>query len=292
MPKASQMQVDRNVSLLLKGPNGFGKTIAACSFAAAGQVFLAYFDKRQPIELLTFFKEFRPDLLDNIEYEVYSASNPNEYLNKLIRLQSDCRYVAVITDSVTNLTTSTVNWSQIYRITKDGKTKRDVDPDKLVPDFDDYKVETALASQALDITKSLPCFNIWIAHPIPRLEISGSGRSIKVTKVTDIVSYGRKVGAMVPGSFTEIYHFARGTDYSTGTIKSKYLVCTDAVGDDYAKTSLGLPTELDITNKLFYEVWQPLAAEAIAKLEKKVEVKDDVDEHIIEKPTTEWKPKW
>ena len=43
--KASSMGVEKYTSLLLKGPFGFGKTIAACSAAVEGPIFLAYWDK-------------------------------------------------------------------------------------------------------------------------------------------------------------------------------------------------------------------------------------------------------
>jgi hypothetical protein len=247
MPKASSIQPDKNVSMLFKSPPGFGKTIAACSFAIYGPVYLAYFDKRTPIEVLTFFKKHRPELLDLIEYESFSSSNANEYLNRMIQFTRDCRYVAVITDSVTSLTSAAVNWSMGFRQPggkKDGKTSNP----SVVPDFDEYKVETSLVTQALDIAKTLPVFNIWTAHPLPQLRVTGSGSSMSVTSTSSLVSYGNKVGALVPGQFTEIYHFGRSMN--------SRIVWTDMVGDDYAKSSLGLPQQLDITDKLFAEVWR------------------------------------
>ena len=281
------MKPDKNISILFKGPNGFGKTLAAASFAAAGPIYLAYFDKRQPIELLSYFSRIgRRDILDNIEYEVFSSHNPQEYLNRLKRFANDCRYMAVITDSVTNLTSSAVNWSMAFR---NGGRTEGKDP-ALIPDFDDYKVETSLVSQALDITKILPCFNIWIAHPLPKLEITGTGRSMTVTKTTSIVSYGQKVGAMVPGAFTEIYQFARKNSYSFEGAKADYVVLTDQLGDDYAKTALGLPAEINITDKLFYEVWSPLAMRAIEDLtkEKDNDVTDAISSGMVSRPETKW----
>lgn len=252
--KASDIQIDNNTSFLLKGPPGFGKTIAACSAAIFGPVYLAYFDKKAPIELLTFFKKHRPDLLDNIEYDSYGSHNANEYLNKLIKFTTDCRYVAVITDSVTSLTSAAVNWSLGFRDVKGGPKRDKLNPNSMqvIPDFDEYKVEASLVTQALDICKTLPVINIWTAHPLPQMKVSGQGSSIQnVTMTQSLVSYGNKVGALIPGGFNEIYHFGRQMD--------KRIVWTDMVGDDYAKTSLALPKSFDITNKLFFEVWRDLA---------------------------------
>lgn len=254
--KASSLSVDDNTSILLKGPFGFGKTLAAATFAVAGPVWLSYWDKKRPVELDHFFRYVikRPDLLDRIEYDVYGATNANEYLNKLITLTRDCRYTAIINDSVTMMTSAAVNWSLGFRSSK----KNTPDKDKIMPDFDEYKVETSLVTQALDICRVLPCHVIWTCHPVPSIKIEGSGSSMKITKVNPIVTYGSKVASIVPGQFSEIYHFSKATnwDSKTGTSHTRYMVSTDAIGDDFAKSNLGLKGEMDITDRLFYEVWK------------------------------------
>jgi hypothetical protein len=267
--KADELVLDSQSSLLLKGPFGFGKTLAAVSFAADGPVWLAYWDKKKPVELVHYFYKVigRPELLKNIEIDIYGAHNANEYLNKLIRVADDCRYFAHVNDSVTKMTEGAVNWSLGFRSTK-AKGK-----DKIMPDFDEYKVETSLVSQCLDICKSLPCHVIWTAHPVPSIKIEGSGSTIKVSKVNPIVTYGAKVASIVPGGFSEIYHFSKQSLWNAETGKSsvKYIVDTEAIGDDYAKSNLGLSGQLDITNRLFYDVWK----ERVNQLTE--ELKNDVD---------------
>src|SRR5688572_17542399 len=103
MAKASAIQVERNISMLFKGPTGFGKTLAAATFALEGEVFLAYWDKKGPVELRNFFRRMGDvgnKILNNIDYEIYSARNANEYLNKLIDFVSSCRLACHINDSV------------------------------------------------------------------------------------------------------------------------------------------------------------------------------------------------
>src|SRR5260370_11140026 len=116
MTKASTITTDNNISFLFKSSPGFGKTLAAASFAVEGPVYLAYWDKSKPVELLTFFTERRfgalaKKILDNIEYDVYSSHNAGAYLNKLIDFVDDCRYFAIINDSITYMTASAVGWS-------------------------------------------------------------------------------------------------------------------------------------------------------------------------------------
>ena len=143
--KLNNLTTSDYISILMKGPWGFGKTIAAASFALEGPVFLSYWDKKAPIELVQFFKKIgREDLLRQIDYEVYGANNANEYLNKMIAIAKRCDYIAIINDSVTNMTSAAVNWSLSFR--DDRKNKDKV---KVLPDFDEYKVETSLVTQAL-----------------------------------------------------------------------------------------------------------------------------------------------
>ncbi|SRR5258706_5229587 len=252
--KASELILESQSSILLKGPFGHGKTLAAASFAMDGPIWIAYWDKKKPVELFHYFHKIikRPDLLSNIEYDVYNSHNANEYLNKLFDLARDCRYFACINDSVTNMTSGAVNWSLGFRPSKlKGK-------DKIMPDFDEYKIETSLVTQALDICKSLPCHIIWTCHPVPSIKVEGSGSSMKITKTNPIVTYGSKVAGIVPGNFSEIYHFSKRSTWDAVAGKSsiQYLVDTESTGDDFAKSNLGLKGEFDITNKLFYEVWR------------------------------------
>jgi hypothetical protein len=259
--KASNLSSGGTYSFLFKGPFGFGKTLAAASFAMEGPIFLSYWDKKSPVELVTFFSEKRfgalgKKILDNIEYEVYDASNAGDYLNKIIDMLTDCRYFAIVNDSLTFMTSGAVNWSLNF-----GKDKRVMKKMKdVIPDFDEYKVETSLVSQCIDLSKKLPCHVIWTAHPLAGIQVTGSGSSIKVNKVNPIVSYGSKVASMVPGSFTEIYHFSQQSDYTAGSNSKKYLVSTEAIGDEFAKSPLlgDYVKEFDITDKLFYKVWKEL----------------------------------
>ena len=292
--KASDLILESQSSLLLKGPFGHGKTLAAATFAKDGPIWISYWDKKKPVELFHFFHNIikRPKLLDNIEYDVYTSHNANEYLNKLFALARDCRYFAIINDSVTNMTSGAVNWSLGFRDTKKLKDK-----DKIMPEFDEYKIETSLVTQALDICKALPCHIIWTCHPVPSIKIEGSGSSIKVTKANPIVTYGSKVAGIVPGNFSEIYHFSKESTWDSVIGKQfiRYRFSTEALGDDFAKSNLGLKGEYDITDKLFYEVWKEQVVKlreelknAAVEAEKQKQIINPFDNQSIQK-TPQWK---
>lgn len=246
--------------MLFKGPFGFGKTLAAASFALQGPVHLSYWDKKRPIELMTFFTKKRfgekaEKIMDNLTFDIYSAENAGEYLNWLLDAISDCRYTAIINDSLTFMTASAVNWSLNFG--KERKLEKKMKD--ILPSWDEYKVETSLVTQCIDISRKLPCHVIWTAHPLPTTKVEGSGSSIRVSKINSLVSYGSKVAGIVPGSFTEIYHFVQQANWSTDGKGSKRFICSlDTIGDEFAKSPLlsDYAKELDFTDKLFYEVWK------------------------------------
>ena len=277
MPKASDIQPDSYNQILMKGGPGFGKTLAAATFALEGPVHISYFDKKKPVELITFFTKKRfgdraERILNNIEYTVYGAYNAHEYLNRLISMANtnSCRLFADITDSTTSLTSAAVNWSLAF---SDGHSKVIKDADEVIPGWDDYKVETSLITQALDLYQNLPCHVIWIAHPLPSIKLEGSGKNMKVTKTNPIVTYGAKVAGIIPGRFTEVYHMFQESEWDAVKMVSnkRFKVSVDAVGDDFAKSSIFTGSdvkEFDITDRLFYEVWKEEIVKAFKKEEE------------------------
>lgn len=289
--KASSIQLGGNTSFLFKGPFGFGKTLAAASFALLGPVYLSYWDKKSPVELVTFFTKARfgdlaERILDNIEYDIYGPDNANDYLNKMINLTQDCRYSAVINDSITFMTAAAVNWSMNFG--KDPKIKKKIKD--VLPDWDEYKVETSLVTQCIDLCKKLPCHVIWTAHPLPSTKIDGAGSTMRVSKINSIVSYGSKVAGIVPGSFTEIYHFSQQASWSAeGKSSKRFIVSTEAIGDEFAKSPLlgDYVKEFDITDKLFYPVWKELIDKS-----RGIEPKEEEPNNPFKTTEPSQQPKW
>lgn len=289
MAKASEIKPEYSKnSFLFKGPFGFGKTLAAASFALAGPTYLSYWDKKQPIELVKFFTKERfgdkaTKILDNIEYDVFDASNAGDYLLKCIGFVKDCRYTNVINDSFTFMTQAAVNWEINFANRKTSIT----DIKDILPDWDSYKAETSLISQCLDLSKKIPANVIWTAHPIPTTKIEGSGAGIRVSKINSIVSYGSKVAGLAPGAFTEIYHFSQQANYSGGISSKKYICSLESIGDEFAKSPLLADhiKEIDFTGKLFYEVWKEQIDLSVGKTETEVKTGEAEEP----KQFTQWK---
>jgi len=87
---------------------------------------------------------------------------------------------------------------------------------------------------------------------------------------------------MIPGSFTEIYHFSQQQDYSGGKSNKKYIVNTEAIGDEYAKSPLlgDYVKDFDITDKLFYHVWKELIDKSRGIEPKRELTKEELENQV------------
>jgi len=139
----------------------------------------------------------------------------------------------------------------------------------VIPDFDEYKGETTLVTQTLDVSKVLPCHVIWTAHPLPKLETSGSGNSMKVTKSSSIAAYGTKTAAMAPSYFNEVWHIDVKGNPNPGAPPWRNLH-TQSLGEQFAKTALPLPPAIDITMKPAFKEVQKFLEEHKIRLAEAV----------------------
>ena len=66
-----------------------------------------------------------------------------------------------------------------------------------------------------------------------------------------LITAGRAIAPMIPASFNEVLHFSVKAAISDRD-KPKFLVRSAHTGLDYARTTLLLPDEMDITEKPLY----------------------------------------
>lgn len=238
--KLSKMETDSHFRALFVGPSGRGKTIAATSFP--GKKLLIDFDKRYA-PIIGWHK----DDLDNIDVEVITPKNFFSVFVPLVnKLQEYNQYDTIIIDSVTMMSNTTVVMQMEAKGQGGGKvTKGGV----AVPSWDEFNGEAMLLTQMLESLKSLKCNLILTAHPIEKTKIEGS----TTIRTTSIISFGTKLGPMIPGYFDEVWFF----DYKPNLVPGKPVerkVYTQPSGDyPEAKTALHVPPVIDITGKNLYE---------------------------------------
>lgn len=277
MPKTIDIVLGGRIMLMLKGDNGSGKTIAAASFPGPIKFFM--FDGSK----LDAVKRFFPNR-DDIEYDIYGARKARyrdnngrvtdvkdllQFADEFTNLQDRCPYATVVVDSFTSFSVTCVTFQLDVRGGHQGGESKGTNKSKgglIIPDFDEYKGETTLITQSLDVSKVLPCNVIWTVHPLPKLETTGSGTSMKVTKSSSIAAYGAKTAAMAPGYFNEVWHLEARP--SAGQIQR--IVHTETTGTDFAKTALPLPREFDITAKNCFKEVQKYLEEFNIKLQEHV----------------------
>lgn len=261
--------------VMLKGDNGSGKTVAAASFPGPIKFFM--FDGSK----LDAVKSFYPNRRD-IEYDIYGPremrvkdvfGNPVhikdliQFADEFNKLQDHCPYATIVIDSFTSFSVTCVTFQLDVR-SADNKGTNKSKGGLVIPDFDEYKGETTLVTQTLDVSKILPCHVIWTAHPLPKLETSGSGNSMKVVKSSSIAAYGAKTAAMAPGYFNEVWHLEAKANPNPGQAPWRNLH-TQSLGVEFAKTALPLPPAIDITMKPAFKVIQAYLDEHKIKLAEK-----------------------
>lgn len=241
--------------VMLKGENGSGKTVLAASFPGPIKFFM--FDGSK----LDVVKMFFPNRTD-IEYDIYGPRKTRfrdangqvvdiksllQFADEFNALQDSCPYATIVIDSFTSFSVTCVTFQLDVRSnsTDDKKNTQKSKGGLTIPDFDEYKGETTLVTQTLDVSKVLPCNVIWTAHPLPKLDTAGSGNSMRVNKTTSIAAYGAKTAAMAPSYFNEVWHL----EVQGAGNNRQRVVHTQTIGDQFAKTALPLPQAFDVTNK-------------------------------------------
>lgn len=266
--------------VMLKADNGAGKTVFAASFPGPIKFFM--FDGSK----LDVVKLFFPNRTD-IEYDIYGAretkfkdalGNP-VHIKSLIQfakefndLQDYCPWGTVVVDSFTSFSVTCVTFQLDFRSNNEKGTAMSKGG-LVIPDFDEYKGETTLVTQSLDVSKVLPCHVIWTAHPLPKLETTGGGASMRVNKTSSIAAYGSKTAAMAPSYFNEIWHL----ETRPGSDGGRQRIChTQTIGDQFAKTALPLPAAFDVTMKSGFKEVQKYLTEHDVKLQEAVTAKKEV----------------
>ena len=279
MPRTSDIVLGGRIMAMLKGDNGSGKTVLAASFPGPIKFFM--FDGSK----LDVVKLFFPNRTD-IEYDIYGARETKfrdsngapvhiksliQFADEFNDLQDYCPWATVVLDSFTSFSVTCVTFQLDVRSTSEQANKKPLSSKGglVIPDFDEYKGETTLVTQTLDVSKVLPCHVLWTAHPLPKLETSGSGAGMKVTKSTSIAAYGAKTAAMAPSYFNEIWHLETRSDSSVAGGRQR-IVHVQTIGEQFAKTALPLPPSFDITNKPGFGEVKKFLAEHDIKLQEAV----------------------
>lgn len=225
--KLSDVDLGKAMFCLFKGEPGTRKSTAAASFP---KPYFLDID-RKISSLITPWKG-----KTDIEYDEYSRWYKIE--RKLEEL-ANSSYKTIVVDSLTSAG-DVINANSI--MAKGGGKGKKIGG-IAVNTVEDYNAETAALLRIVSLGKELQETGkhfILIAHVIDSSyrELSG-GTVVCRTLVTG----GKKIAAKLPAYFPEIYHFQRVPSMDV-SLPSSYEILTQNMGDEFARTTLDLPSKI------------------------------------------------
>jgi len=233
---------------LFKGGPGVGKTRAAGSYP---RVYFLSTDRKVGVLKATY-----PD--SDIEFDIFM--NFWDVYKRLEELEGDCRYQTVVIDTLTSLAQMAIDHSMLFRPEerKDSKGK-ELGRSKgqlMLPEIEDYGAEARGLQMCIDKLKIINlkwnAYVILIAHI---LTIEGKDKRGNTVFSSTLWTAGKKIAAAIPGDFDEIYHFEVRPGLTSDQATS-YIAHTHHEGDNFARTTLDIPNQIDFTNKNFFEELQ------------------------------------
>ena len=233
MPSTKDIKLGENFKGLFVGATGNRKTASATSFYEAGPIWVADFDGK-----LDVCKEIFPQA--DIEYDIFTSSNYYKFLGILREKTDSNKYRTIVVDSYTSFTQSLILWHMDVK--QGGGERKVTKAGVVVPSWDEFSAEAKDTSVLLEIMKGAKCNFILTAHPIKSSKKDEQGRVIE-----SIATAGQKGPALVPPMFKEVYFF--GLESSLDASKPpKFIVQTQPTSECFARTNLGLPAKLELSN--------------------------------------------
>jgi hypothetical protein len=237
--------------VMMKGEPGLRKSTQALSFPGP-QYWFSWDRKMNGISLPAQKWGIDPKTITFDDYEDWTKPRI-----KLEALQMNCPYKTLVFDSLTSMADMTLRQtlkSKIGASRKSGAQAGKQIAGININEIEDYNAETAAFNELIALTKDINSYHkvniILIAHV---MEVTNQNLSGGTTTVRSIVTAGKRVAAKIPAYCTEVYHFnlEKGAEVGTGD----YALETETNGDDFARTSIGLPKKIVFKDQPLYSTW-------------------------------------
>ena len=257
MPSMETARFD-GLYCLFKGEPGTRKSTAALSFP--GPIY--YFDydgKMDALRLPIKAWGLDPKTIEFDKYKDWDAAR-----KKLEQFQLNCKYKTIVIDSITSLADASIRQTMKFKDSAGGGKKIGTIP---VGGFDEYNAESAVLNEMIALSKDIQEYHkinfILIGHVIQK-EIKGPNNTTHMARL--LVTAGKSPAQKIPGYCSEIYHFNVESEMDTSKPPT-YTLRTTHTGDDFARTSLPLPSAIAFRDDPLYDKW---IRPAIDKLNVKV----------------------
>lgn len=241
-----------NLFCMFKGEPGTRKSTQALSFPKP----IYYVNADQKVNALALpMRKWR------IDPKLVSADNYKDWTGvkkKLEELQVNCPFRTVVLDSVTSLSDH-IN-RQTLRVKlgiTPGKAKDETSGKAIagipVNSIEDFNAEDSALKEMIALLKDIHLYHkvniVIIAHVIQRETKSADG---KTHMSRSLLTAGKGIAAKLPAYCDEVYHFniKTGFDPNAG---GQYALWTVHTGDDFARTTLPLTSEIVFGDEPLYD---------------------------------------
>jgi hypothetical protein len=261
MPTLDNVKIDVLFSMF-KGEPGTRKSTAALSYPTP-QYWISTDQKMEALMLPA--KRWGISLRD-INYDDFTDwDKPRAQLEKL---QVNCPFKTIMVDSVTSIGDAMTR--QVKRIKAQDNTGKKIG-NIPVSGFEEFNAESSAFQEMIALLKDIHKFhgvNVnLIAH------VLGARKDNDVNKLTHhsriIVTGAEKISAKIAAYMTEVYHFNITPAFEADK-EGSYGLFTVHTGNDFARTSLPLPQQIQFNNEPLYEKYIEPAIRKL-KAEKPIE---------------------
>lgn len=254
MPSIEQGAAKEDFTFLFKGEPSSGKSIAAASFPNC-----YIFDTESRIRSVANY--YLPKGKKDITFDTYNYSDYPKFDKKwesfleASKMSAPFPYDTVIIDTLTSVTDLLLHHVMAQK-GKDGKGKKV--GGVTVNSVEDYNAESSALTELVLFLRTIKCkYKILVAHVVKTEKTNLNDDTTVVTR--QLLTAGKKVAAKLPGYFDEIYQFEQRT--SNGM--PKFVARTVNSGEDFARSAMNLPKEIDFTNKSFFDLIKPNMEEVL-----------------------------
>ena len=237
-----------NLFCLIKGEPGTRKSTCALSFPKPQYWFS--FDRKMD-GLYLPMKKWGVNPTD-IKYDDYMDWNPA--LKKLEGFRTIFPFKTLIIDSITScadaINRQTLNVKSGGKSTEAGKRVAGI----AVNSIEDYNAEESALKELISLAKDIQGYHkinvVLIAHVVQKDVKNASGQVTHVSRT--LLTAGKGIAAKLPAYCSEIYHTnIKGGGFGSG----QYSLLTRHTGDDFARSSLDIDSEIVFNDDPLYEKW-------------------------------------
>lgn len=240
---------------MFKGEPGTRKSTAALSFPGP-QYWFSFDQKMNALNIPMRNWGVDPESIDFDNYASWEKARLKltQFQTKPVNAKGE-KYKTIIIDSITSCADHMLR--DVLKIKAGGSTGKRVGG-IAVSSVEDFNAESSGLSEMVALCKDIHTYHkiniVLIAHVIQTEQKTLEGRT-HMSRI--IVTAAKKIAAKLPGYCDEVYHFnMKG---------GKYALLTEHTGDDFARTTLPLDTEIVFGDEPLYDKW---LRPAIAKMQE------------------------